>query len=767
MRAISWASPTLRALLATCLALLPLKELFTNWGWMVDAWMAAAVVVVPAAILRTTRPPAVWHTWLGMVLLVPWLTGRFASGSAIAMFIPSSTTWHDVNALIDQVRDVSRNGVAPVHATPAIAFVLALVAGLLAAFVDLVAVVARRGALAGVPLLVIFTVSGAVPRHPVSWVYFAAAAAGFLLLLSVDSDAAVRTWGRLIPRTGALRSRATLAVSAPRIAVAAIAVAVVLPVFAPSTGHNALSDAFHGKATTTGPGGFGAGGGISLEPFAALKGELKRDSPQSLFTVTVTPSAGVEPFYLRANVLSTYTARGWLAAHHDVLEDVASSALDTTPAVTRTSGTSFTAEIRILNLADNPPVFALPSSGFTDLTGASWSAVDQIVLGKRTTQRGDVYGETVNQFSWSPQELQDASSNGSQFVNSRWLDVPNNMPARVRDLVARLTQGLTSPYAKARALNDYFTDPKNGFTYSLDATQGDSGNDLADFLAVKSGYCQQYAGALGIMLRMAGVPARVVLGYTHPRVPAGGTFTVTTDNAHAWVEAYFDGQGWVPFDPTPLAGQAVPGGATEQLPWAPHPSASATNSPSVSATAPTTAVNRPAQTGPTSPTTSSHSSSGGTPGWLPYAIAVAGVALVVLALPALVRQGRRRRRLAAARHGDAEALWDELSATATDLGYVWSPARSPRQVYAWLEPHLGDSGSGAALRTMAGAVERRRYAPAADAEASLVAQLRDVENQLRHRRNRRMRLRSRLMPASLGWRVLMTSVSTMRFGRRH
>jgi hypothetical protein len=341
------------------------------------------------------------------------------------------------------------------------------------------------------------------------------------------------------------------------------------------------------------------------------------------------------------------------------------------------------------------------------------------------------------------------------------------MPARVRDLVTSLTQGLASPYAKARALNDYFTDPKNGFTYSLDATQGDSGNDLADFLAVKSGYCQQYAGALGIMLRMAGVPARVVLGYTHPHVPAGGTFTVTTDNAHAWVEAYFDGQGWVPFDPTPLAGQTVPGGATAQLPWAPHASASATSSPTVSATAPTTAVSRPAQTGPTSGASPSHSSTGRTPGWLPYAIVVAGVAVVVLALPAIVRQGRRRRRLSAARRGDADALWDELSATATDLGYVWSPARSPRQVYAWLEPQLGDSGSGAALRTMAGAVERRRYAPTPAAESSLVGQLRDVENQLRRRRNRRMRLRSRLMPASLGWRVPLSGLPRMRLGRRH
>ncbi|HJQ43078.1 MAG TPA: DUF3488 and transglutaminase-like domain-containing protein [Jatrophihabitantaceae bacterium] len=757
MKRLEFSSPTLRALLATGLGVLPLKELFTNWGWVLDVWMAIAIVLVPAAILRTSRPAAVWHTWLGVLLLAPWLTARFASDHAIASFIPTGATWDDVTTLLDQVRDVSQHGVAPVHADAAMTFVLALVAGLLAAFIDLVAVVARRGALAGVPLLVIYTISGAVPRHPVSWLLFVGAASGFLLLLSVDADDRVHRWGRLIPRDGALRFRATLAVSAPRIAAAAIAVAVLLPLFAPSTGSNPLSNAFHGKKTTTGTGGFGAGGGISLEPFAALKGQLKRDAPQDLFTVTISGQAGVtpvDPFYLRANVLSTYTSRGWIPARHDVLEDVDSPVLDTTPQLDRDPNSdveTFSAQIHVHNLADNPPVFALPST-ITDLNRASWSAVDQILLSDQHTSKGDTYGELVHQTNWAPGVLENATSDGSQFVNSRWLDVPNTMPSRVRDLVYQLTRGIATPYAKALALNDYFTNPRNGFTYSLDATQGDSGNDLADFLAIKAGYCQQYAGALGIMLRMAGVPARVVLGYTHPRPNAAGTFTVTTDNAHAWVEAYFDGEGWVPFDPTPLAGQAEAGGATAQLPWAPHPSASAQSNTAVSSSAPPTSATRSErQTEPGTSTGSHRSTSHGTPAWLPFALAISGIFVVLLVLPGAVRELRRRRRLAAAGRGDADALWDELSATATDLGYVWSPARSPRQVYTWLEPQLRTPSSNSALHTMAVAVERQRYAPTVTTAGSLVAELKDVESQLRHRRNRKTRIRSRLLPASLGW----------------
>jgi transglutaminase-like putative cysteine protease len=739
-------SMTVRAMVATGLGVMPLGELFTNWGWLIDVWLAIAVVMVPAAILRTTRSPAVWHTWLGVLLLVPWLTARFAPDHAIAGFIPTGATWDDVTALIDQVREISKNGVAPVHAGPPVAFVLALIAGLLAAFVDLVAVVARRAALGGIPLLVIFTLSGAVPRHAVSWTLFAAAAAGFLLLLSVDADDTVHEWGRLIPREGAHRSRLTLAVSAPRIAAIAIALAVLLPLLAPSTGTNPLADALHGKHTGPGTGGFGAGGGISLDPFAALKGQLQRNHPQDLFTVTVDrPDA--EPFYLRANVLATYTSRGWVAARHDIPEDVDSPILDTTPQTSADLPVQrFGAQVSISNLSDNPPVFAKPES-IAGLSNASWSAVDQVVLGDRVG-KGDQFSEQVAQPTPTLGQLAAAGFITNAFLQ-RWLDVPSDMPSRVTSLVNSIVQNASTPYARARALNDFFTDPKNGFIYSLDATQGDSGNDLADFLAIRRGYCQQFAGALGIMLRMAGVPARVVLGYTHARPSAAGTFKVTTDNAHAWVEAYFDGLGWIPFDPTPLAGTA--GGATLQLAWAPHPTPSAGTGTQVSTAKPTPSATRSSgRTDAGAAATQHTGNSASAPDWLPWAGSVLGAALIALLVPGAARSMRRRRRLSAARRGDADALWDELSATAVDLGYVWSSARSPRQVYTWLESQLREPAS---LRTMAGAVERSRYAPSGVAAGPLVDELRDVESQLRHRRSRATRIRSRLLPASLGWRL--------------
>ena len=79
----------------------------------------------------------------------------------------------------------------------------------------------------------------------------------------------------------------------------------------------------------------------------------------------------------------------------------------------------------------------------------------------------------------------------------------------------------------------------------------------------KIGYCQQFSGAMALLLRMGGVPARVSAGFTTgTRVGSKGPFVVTDIDAHAWVEAWFPGYGWYRFDPTPSAAPARGGQAT-------------------------------------------------------------------------------------------------------------------------------------------------------------------------------------------------------------
>src|ERR687885_2511670 len=112
----------------------------------------------------------------------------------------------------------------------------------------------------------------------------------------------------------------------------------------------------------------------------------------------------------------------------------------------------------------------------------------------------------------------------------------------------------TNPYAAAIALETWLR-RTGGFTYDEHPrAQGDA--PLADFvLRTKRGYCQHFAGAMALMLRYLGIPARVAAGFTSGSYdPGRGTWTVTDHDAHTWVEAWFSGYGWLPFDPTPGRG---------------------------------------------------------------------------------------------------------------------------------------------------------------------------------------------------------------------
>ena len=117
----------------------------------------------------------------------------------------------------------------------------------------------------------------------------------------------------------------------------------------------------------------------------------------------------------------------------------------------------------------------------------------------------------------------------------------------------RLRADARTPYGAVVAIETWLRST-GGFDY--DETPPATGGvpPLAHFVAEgRRGYCQHFAGAMALMLRMLGVPARVAAGFTSGTYEDGG-WTVTDHNAHAWVEVWFPGYGWLPFDPTPGRG---------------------------------------------------------------------------------------------------------------------------------------------------------------------------------------------------------------------
>jgi protein-glutamine gamma-glutamyltransferase len=117
----------------------------------------------------------------------------------------------------------------------------------------------------------------------------------------------------------------------------------------------------------------------------------------------------------------------------------------------------------------------------------------------------------------------------------------------------RLRADARTPYGAVIAIETWLRST-GGFTYDESPPATGGLPPLAHFVAEgKRGYCQHFAGAMALMLRMLGVPARVAAGFTSGTYEDGG-WTVTDHNAHAWVEVWFPGYGWLAFDPTPGRG---------------------------------------------------------------------------------------------------------------------------------------------------------------------------------------------------------------------
>jgi transglutaminase-like putative cysteine protease len=118
----------------------------------------------------------------------------------------------------------------------------------------------------------------------------------------------------------------------------------------------------------------------------------------------------------------------------------------------------------------------------------------------------------------------------------------------------RVVGNATSPYSAAVALESWLR-RTGGFHYDQRPART-RGIALVEFVThTKRGYCQHFAGAMALMLRYLGIPARVAAGFTSGTYDQDtGTWTVTDHDAHAWVEVWFKGYGWMPFDPTPGRG---------------------------------------------------------------------------------------------------------------------------------------------------------------------------------------------------------------------
>jgi transglutaminase-like putative cysteine protease len=143
-----------------------------------------------------------------------------------------------------------------------------------------------------------------------------------------------------------------------------------------------------------------------------------------------------------------------------------------------------------------------------------------------------------------------------------YLQLPAAVPERVAGLAARITAGGTTQHDRVLAVQSWL---RANTRYDLDVPRDPEGVDAVDHFVFETrrGYCEQIATSMAVMLRTLGIPARLVTGYgPGDRNPLTGYFEVRQSDAHAWVEVFYPGVGWVPYDPTFGVPEAAPSAAS-------------------------------------------------------------------------------------------------------------------------------------------------------------------------------------------------------------
>ncbi|MEU7902381.1 DUF3488 and transglutaminase-like domain-containing protein [Actinoplanes sp. NPDC049118] len=780
---------------ATLLAAAPLSAIFDTWTWLLQCILAVGLVAGAAVLTRTLRFPT-WAQAIAMVaVLLLTLTWMFPSGDELLSLIPSPATFNHFGELFTEAGNDTRSYGVPVPDRSGLLFIAVLGIGTVAIAVDLLAVVARKPALAGLPMLAIYSVPVAVYLDSVPMLTFVIGATGFLWLLVADNVDRVRRFGRRFTGDGRdvdVWEPSPLAAAGRRLAVIGMAAAVLLPLVVPGI-NTGLLNSLTQVGTGGGVGGSGTGGSGRINLFASLSGQLNQAQITNYVRVTTNEP---DPFYLRFGVADVITAEA--VTNRTPTGRPLSRGLDDPRQSSATAGVEYTqyrAEVEITN--DFGQTLAPVYSTVVDTDGldGAWlyDPNTQVVFSNRTTTKGRKYSFDYVRAKYTPAQLRTAEAlPRDNPLRTQFTAVPAD--PKVEALVAGLIKNQRTEYDKVSAIYRYFS-RDNGFTYSLQTADPQAGKSaISAFLEGKAGYCQQYAAAMAWMVREAGIPARVAFGFTRGSTRDGDAYVLTNRNAHAWTEVYLEGFGWVPFDATPAA--AVVGSARSA--WAndtdavatPSASSTATAAPGADPSAAPGTANRPdrdvndgALDAPGAGTQAGISAA------TVLTMALVALLLVLLAVPALRRIIVRRRRHSATvprtttvaagpappggrevvvttetvqAREDAHAAWDELVDTMIDYRVPVDPTETPRHTAQRLvrEADLSDSPAESAV-LLGRAEERARYARQPLQGGELTAALGQVRKGLAKTATRRTRMVALLLPPSvmLRWRMGLGDMS--------
>ncbi len=754
-QSLALSGATLLLLLVATTALGPL---ITGSGW----WWASAIVAVAVigggAGMRAIRTPPSLVPPLEVAALLLALTLLFGGTTSIALVIPTPETFEAFGALAEGARRTIEQQSVPAIPVPALVFAICVGVGAVAVLLDLIVQTVRLPALAAVPILVPVLVPGLFVEAGAEVGALVLTAATYLLLLRVDVR--VRRSAELLQEGD--RDDAPVVIAPKR--------APIVPTMGASLGLAAvglLAASVITSATPSistslllGSGGPGTLFARGVSPYLDLGRDLRRPDPVPAFTYT--SADGIRPYF---TLLTVQRLEGevWTAGEDAVDGD---HTLDTLPrpdglgedvaAPVRTIAVD-TQQVRTAWLPLPYPTAAVEGvrgSWFWDEGSLNVRSVDATTLEQQ-------YQVTHLDVQPTPAQLRAAGPPRRDAVAEATLELPDDLPPIIAETAEQVGGSAATPYDAAVAIQAYL---RGAFEYSEDAPveggyDGGGFGAMAAFLEAKSGYCVHFASTMAVLARELGIPSRVSVGYTagtatDGRVNDEVVVAVDSHDLHAWPELYFEGVGWVPFEPTPGRG-TVPGysrlGAGEEAPGV---------VPTAPSTGPGT-TGRPDGDPDRALGDDAAGIVGGTDLLRGAGIVILAVGLVLL--PAGIRWGLRVGRRRRIRNGPmpADAAWREFAATAVDLGVAVDDRQTARALTADLleRPAFAapgespDGGPAAALQRLRDAVERERYGPpgpvGAEERAALGRDLAAVSSALRADATSGRRTEAALLPRSL------------------
>jgi transglutaminase-like putative cysteine protease len=768
-------TPSAAAAVAVFLTTLTLAPTLGDGPWFLATVTVIVAVAVMGALFRFLACPR----WLVIVLqgvgLLLLITAMFARDVAFLGVIPNADVWAQFDALATQGADVIRAELAPITVTEGVQFLVVIGVAAVAWVVDAVAVTLRQATLAGIPLLTLYLVPAIVLPNGVPWPLFLLAGIGWLLLLLTDGRRELAKWGRSVNETGDPPILHAVGGTGRRLGAAALTVAVIVPVILPSLDDGRF-DFGSNDGDGEGPGATSASEErvTTLNPITNLRRDLRQVDDNVVLTYTTTAQT---PDYLGVATLDGFDGFSWTLEELGADSDQQVSAgIPTPPGVAGDiAETSPEYSIHIEGLAGRRLPVPYPASHIEIAGDWRW---DTDTLDVFTPSDANSLGAhyTVTQREFTPTVDQLRAAGPPETPDSTLTDLPDATEAVLGDLPYRVTRGAASTYDQALMLQNWF---RTKFTYSLDTVVGNDDDALQQFLVDRSGYCEQFAATMALMARALDIPSRVVVGYTPGQEAGNGVWQVTSHDSHAWPELWFEGVGWVRFEPTPGGGD---GGGTPVYAPAPQtnvgPGGSSTLkgsiqirkggprfSPDGHGLGALRKINRE-PSGGVDAISITGSDAGGQPSrwWLLLALVVIGVVVALAPMTARVVVRRRRWQRVASDPDAVRAAWADVLDACVDVEIEGGEMHTPRDVAASLPKRCRLSPEASEnLRDLAGWLERLRYSRQ-DVEVPAMAQVRQRSEAIRHEVFESLASRDRRQvawwPAS-GRRALMQTWNTV------